>query len=79
MQNIKVELHQMIDRIEDNKVLEAVFTLLANQPVAYTTDQKPLNQRDFEAMIDEGENDFRNGKTYNQEEIKAHFESKMNG
>lgn len=79
MANIKAELHQMIDRIDDNKVLEAIYTLLYNQPVAFSTGGKPLNQATFEAMIDEGEDDISNGKIYNHEEVKAHFKRKMNG
>ncbi len=79
MSNIKIELHQMIDRIEDNKVLEAVYTLLANQPVAFTTEGKPLSQMAYEAMIEEGEEDIRTGKVYSHEEVKAHFKQKMNG
>lgn len=79
MPDIKVELHQMIDQIGDDKVLEAVYTLLSNQPVAYTTSGEPLNQAAYEAMIDEGEEDVKKGKTYSHEEVKAHFKQKMNG
>ena len=79
MADIKVALHQMIDQIGDNKVLEAVYTLLSNQPVAYTTSGKPLNQAAYEAMIEEGEEDIRKGRVYSHEEVKAHFKQKMNG
>ncbi len=79
MADIKLELHQMINQIGDNKILEAVYTLLANQPVAYTTGGKPLNQTAYEAMIEEGEEDIRKGKVYSHEEVKAHFKQKMNG
>ncbi len=79
MSDIKVELHQMIDQIGDNKVLKAVHTLLSNQVVAYTTRGESLNQAAYEAMIDEGEEDVKNGKVFSHEEVKAHFKQKMNG
>ena len=69
----------MIDQIGDNKVLEAVYTLLSNRPVAYTTSGKPLNRAAYKAMMDEGEADIGKGKTYSHEEVKAHFKQKMNG
>ena len=78
MPNIKIELHQLIDQIGDDKVLEAVYTLLSNQPVAYTTEGKPLNQMAYEAMIEEGEEDIRQGKVYSHEEVKALFNQKLN-
>ena len=79
MPNIKIELHQMIDQIEDNKVLEAIYTLLFNQPVAFTTEGKPLNQKAYEAMIEEGEEDIRMGRVHSHDDVKAHFKQKMNG
>ncbi|MFY0686437.1 MAG: hypothetical protein JXQ90_04680 [Cyclobacteriaceae bacterium] len=79
MPDIKVELHQMIDQIGDDKVLEAVYTLLSNQAVAYTTGGTPLNQTAYEAMIDEGEEDINKGSVLSHEEVKAHFKRKMNG
>ena len=79
MPDIKVELHQMIDQIGDDKVLEAVYTLLSNQPVAYTTSGKSLNQEAYEAMIDEGEEDIKKGKVSSHQDVKAHFKQKMNG
>lgn len=79
MTNIKTALHQMIDQIEDDKVLEAVYTLLLNQPVAFTTDGKPLDQKAFEELIAEGEEDISKGRIYSHEEVMAHFKQKMNG
>lgn len=79
MPDIKVELHQKIDQIGDDKVLEAVYTLLSNQPVAYMTSGKPLNQAAYEAMIDEGEEDIKKGEVYSHEEVQAQFKRKMNG
>lgn len=78
MASIKIELHQMIDKIEDVKVLEAVYTLLLNQTVAFTTENKPHDQEAFEAMIEEGEKDIRTGKVYSYQDVKEHFKQKMN-
>ncbi len=79
MSNIKAELHQMIDQIGDDKLLEAVYALLLNHSVAFDTNGNPLTQEEFEAMIDEGEDDISKGKVYTHEEVKAHFRQKMNG
>ncbi len=79
MSDIKVELHQMIDRIGDDKVLKAVHTLLSNQLVTYSTHGDPINQITFEKMINEGEDDIKKGRVFTHEEVKAHFKRKMNG
>ena len=79
MPDIKVELHQMIDRIGDDKILSAVYTLLSNQPIAYTTGGEPLTQAAYEVMIDEGEENIKQGKVYSHAEVKAHFKQKLNG
>jgi len=79
MSKIKSELHQIIDQIGDDKLLEAVYALLSSHTVASDLDGKPLTQEEFEAMIDEGEDDILNGRVYTLEEVKAHFRKKMNG
>ncbi len=79
MSNVRIELHQMIDRIEDVKVLEAVYTLLSNQTVSYAVKGQPLTQMAYEAMIEEGEEDIRMEKVHSHEEVKAHFKQKMDG
>lgn len=56
------------------KLLEA-----QDQPVAFTTEGKPLNKATFEATIDEGEEDIKAGKVHSHEQMKAHFKRKMNG
>lgn len=71
---LKEELHQIIDRIEDSKILEATYTLLERQDIIlHATNGKPLTQRAFESMIDEGEHDIEQGKTHSHEQIKEHF------
>jgi len=71
---LKEELHQIIDRIEDNKILEATYTLLEKQDIIFhTTARKPLTQREFEAKIDEGEHDIQEGKVHTHDQVKEHF------
>lgn len=69
----------MIDKIDDVKVLEAIYTLLFNQTVATTNEDKTHDQEAYEAMIEEGEKDIRNGKVYHHTDVKEHFKQKMNG
>ncbi len=77
MADIKVELHQMIDQIGDNKVLEAVYTLLSNQSVAFSTSGQALNQTAYKSMIEEGERDISSGKVFSHKEVISHFKQKL--
>lgn len=79
MADLKLELHQMIDQIGDKKTLEAVYTLLSNQTVAYNSIGKSLSRSNFELMIDEGEKDIKEGRVFSQEDVEAHFKSQNNG
>ena len=77
--DIKTVLHQIIDSIEDSKVLEAAYTLLSRQSkiAAFSVDGEQLSRKDFEIMIDEGEEDIDAGYVHSHEEVKAYFEKKM--
>lgn len=79
MPNIKLELHEMIERIDDDKVLEAVHTFLSSQPSIFSVEGEALSQVVFEAMIDKGEEDISSGKVHDHEEVKAFFKQKLNG
>ena len=79
MPSIKSELHELIDSVEDNKVLEAVHTLLSNQVVAFSIEGKPLKRGDYEASVDEGERDILASNTHSHEEVKTFFKQKMGG
>ena len=75
---LKEELHQIIDRIEDNKILEATYILLEKQDIIlHTTSRKPLTPQEFEAKVDEGEHDIEQGKVYSHDQIKKHFRNKL--
>ena len=79
MADIKGQLHQMIDQIGDDKVLEAVYTLLSNSVVAYSVEGQGLNQSAYEAFIKEGEDDIVSGRVYSHEEVISRFNQKLNG
>jgi len=71
-------LHQIIDRIEDDKILEAAYTLLEQQDVVlYTTCGNALTQRGFEVKISEGEQDIKQGKVHSHYQVKEHFRNKL--
>ena len=44
---LKLELHQIIDQVKDNRILEAVYTILSSQVsiFAYTADNKPVTKK----------------------------------
>ncbi len=77
--DIKAELHQIIDNINDSRILEATYTLLSRQldVVAFSVEGKPLGGKEFEMMIDEGEADIKAGRVHSHEEVKAYFEKKI--
>ncbi len=79
MPNIKLELHEMIDRIEDGQVLAAVHTLLSGRLANFSVDGEPLGQKEYEAKISEGEEDIRLRKVHEHNEVKAYFKQKING
>ena len=78
MANIKLEIHELIDKIENDKVLQSVYAILSDQALLHSTDGELLSHGKFEEMIDEGESDIASGKIHSHESVKAHFKSKMN-
>lgn len=77
---LKEELHQIIDRIEDDKILEAAYILLEKQDAdIYSTMGERLTQREFELKIDEGEQDIKLGKIQSHDQVKEYFQKKFNG
>jgi len=76
---LKEGLHQIIDRIENDKILEAAYTLLEQQDIIlHTTDGNALTQSGFEAKIDEGEQDIKQGKVHDHDQVKEHFRNRLN-
>ena len=73
---LKLELHRIIEQIDDSRILLAVHTLLEGKsdPV-FSTDRNSLKKREMDVMLSEGEDDIHAGKVTDQrqliEEIKT--------
>ncbi len=65
---LKKEIHKVIDNIEDNQVLEAVFTLLN---VTRAQNDYELSENDIK-IIEERRSNYKKGKTktYTVSEVK---------
>ncbi len=70
--DIKVELKKLIDQEVDTNVLEALKTLL-NKTKLNTTLKEKLNSRALKS-----EEDIKNQRVYNQEEIKEKTKQFLN-
>jgi hypothetical protein len=69
---LQLELHQIIDQVKDNRILQAVHTILTSQVsvFAHTTDGKPLTKDNFDEMLEAGENDIKAGRFISQKDLK---------
>lgn len=67
---LKLSLHQLIDGVSDDSILEAVYTLLSkatlNQEDSYS-----LLSEEAKASIQRGIDDADNGRFVTQSEVKA--------
>ena len=72
-----MELHRIIDQIRDNRVLEAVYTLLSSrdQTVAYSSKGDPLVKEDLDTMLKASESDIQYGRLTNQNDLKKEVKS----
>lgn len=77
---LKNNLHQIIDRIDDDAVLQAIYTLLSSKEkiIAHSVQGQPLTQEEMEAMIEESEEDIRSGRTTTHENLKNEIHSWRN-
>ncbi|OQY04030.1 MAG: hypothetical protein B6I20_03850 [Bacteroidetes bacterium 4572_117] len=76
---LKPSLHELIENIEDNKVLNAIYVLLVNQFKAEKKidfwDELPDEvKKDIEEAIDEGNRD----EVFTHEEVKKKMKEKYN-
>jgi hypothetical protein len=74
---LKSELHQIIDQVNDNRILEAVYTILSSQLniFAYTTDNKPITKEALDKLLELSEDDIKSGRITNQADIKKEIET----
>lgn len=76
---LKEELHQIIDRIKDRDVLQAVIKLLEEKNiVASTVDGEPLNQSQLERQIKDAEQDIISGKVHTHAYVEQFINNKIN-
>lgn len=69
---LKTELHQIIDRVTDGRILQAVHTILSSQTniQAYSSSGQPLTQQAMDGMLEASEEEIRTGKVTDHEDIK---------
>jgi hypothetical protein len=74
---LKLELHQIIDQVKDNRILEAVYTILSSQVniFAYTADNKPVTKEELDMMLRSSEEDINAGRLINQADIKKEIKT----
>lgn len=71
--DLKDDLHQIIDQIEDQAILQAVRILLAPQvSTLYNLEGKPLNQDNIEDLLEESEADIEAGRVVSQQALETH-------
>ncbi len=73
---LRDDLHQLIDRIEDQATLQAVHTLLAPRAERlYSVQGEALDQNQIEDLLEESESDIEAGRTLSHQELKTHMQS----
>jgi len=75
---LKTDLHNLIDEINDNAVLKALYMLLKkqtqNDSVGYTTAMKPLTKKAFIKRIEKAETQIKKGQYVTIEELERESE-----
>ncbi|MDZ7603983.1 MAG: hypothetical protein U5K79_00005 [Cyclobacteriaceae bacterium] len=61
---LKSELHQIIDRVTDGRILQAVHTILSSQTniQAYSSSGLPLTKQAMDGMLEASEGEMQDGK-----------------
>lgn len=73
---IKSNLHQMIDDLDDKKILEAIYTLLSSKNPAKPNTYH-VSREELEA-IDAGVRDIDAGKVYTYKQVREKIRRKHN-
>ena len=76
--NIKEEIHQLINDINDIEFLKAVQTIISAK-IQHSSDENSLTDEDIQ-MLNEREENYLSGKTktYTWEEVKSRLKPKPN-
>lgn len=74
---LKSRLHEIIESIEDNKILEAVHTILSSQStyISHSTSGRPLTKENMDEMIFASESDIKTGRLTNQTQLKEEIKN----
>lgn len=68
---LRTQLRQMIDQIENEQVLQAVYTILSqNEIVGHEVDGRPITKKQLAREVDESEKEIDKGNYYTQEDIE---------
>lgn len=75
--DLKLNLHELIDGVSDNSVLEAVYTLLSKATANQTEDwYESLSERE-KASIERGLEDLKNGNSVSHQTAMKRISEKV--
>jgi hypothetical protein len=74
---LKLELHRIIDQVKDNRILQAIHTMLSSQVnvFAHTTGGKAITKEEFDMMLESSEVDIKAGRLTNQKDLKEEIKT----
>lgn len=78
---LRDNLHQIIDQIEDQATLRAVYTLLTPRlsesglNKIHSVSGEALDQDQIDDLLEESEGDVEAGRTLSHQELKTHMQS----
>ncbi len=69
---LQLELHQIIDQVKDNRILQAIHTILSSQVhiFAHSSEGKPITKNEFDEMLEASEEDIKKDRLLSQNELK---------
>lgn len=74
---LKLSLHQLIDGVSDNSVLEAVYTLLSKATANQEDDWYNLLSEEEKASIERGLDDLKNDRVVSHEAAMKRISEKI--
>jgi predicted transcriptional regulator len=75
--DVKTDLHRLIDRVQDDAILQAVRTILVKQAEAETDFWNELPESDKKA-IEEGLEQLDQGQSFSYEQVRNRVREKYN-
>lgn len=75
--DLKLSLHQLIDGVSDNTVLEAVYTLLSKATANQNEDWYNTLSEEAKASIERGLDDLKNNRVVTQEAAMKRISEKV--